>query len=109
MKGWYLALLKWSKAFGRPYYSSSLVEYEELEGTTRVIDSSRSQVEGAPRGRVYFGSSIEDFQNAEKHAYINLDKNYTGKPLMSESEYAEASKQLTDARKAKQTAQAKTK
>ena len=77
----YLARLKYSDWYKRPFYSTTLtLTFEDESANERLVmnDPTHQQADDAPQARLYFGDGEEDYQNSDQFAYIIADPNYKG-------------------------------
>ena len=77
----YLARLKYSDWYKRPFYSTTLTLTFEDEGANERLvmnDPTHQQADDTPQARLYFGDDEEDYQNSDEFAYIIADPNYKG-------------------------------
>ena len=107
----YLARLKYSEWYQRPFYSTTLtLTFEDESLNERLVTNNpeHQQSEDTPPTRLYFGDGEEDFQNADEYAYIIADPNHKGSRILPISLYETAKlKQSKQASKAsKDSAQA---
>ena len=89
----YLARLKYSEWYQRPFYSTTLTltfEDESLNERLVTDNPQHKQVDDTPNTRLYFGDGEEDFQNADEYAYIIADPNHKGSRILPISLYEKA-------------------
>ena len=97
----YLARLKYSEWYQRPFYSTTLTltfEDESLNERLVTDNPEHQQADDTPNTRLYFGDGEEDFQNADEYAYIIADPNHKGSRILPISLYKKA--QLKQSKKA---------
>tara|TARA_R100001530_G_scaffold58531_1_gene42498 strand:+ start:763 stop:1107 length:345 start_codon:yes stop_codon:yes gene_type:complete len=94
----YLARLKWSEWYQRPFYSTTLTltfEDESLNERLVTDNPEHQQVDDTPNTRLYFGDGEEDFQNADEYVYIIADQNHKGSRILPISLYEKATLKAT--------------
>jgi len=94
----YLARLKYSEWYQRPFYSTTLTltfEDESLNERLVTDNPEHQQADDTPNTRLYFGDGEEDFQNADEYAYIIADPNHKGSRILPISLYKKASLKAT--------------
>ena len=103
----YLARLKFSEWYDRPFYSTTLtLTFEDESTDERLVmnDPEHRQDPNTPQARLYFGSGQEDYQNADEYAYIIADPTHKGSRILPVALYKKAklelSKKATKATKA---------
>ena len=81
----YIARLKYSEFYDRPFYSTTLTlnfTDENLNERLVMNDPEHPQDTDTPPARLYFGKGQEDFQNADDYAYIIADPKHTGSRIL---------------------------
>ena len=103
----YLARLKYSEWYQRPFYSTTLtLTFEDESLNERLVTNNpeHQQSDDTPPTRLYFGDGEEDFQNADEYAYIIADPNHKGSRILTLPLYEKAklatAKQASKATKA---------
>ena len=94
----YIARLKYSDWYKRPFYSTTLtLTFEDESANERLVmnDPDHQQSDETPQARLYFGDGEEDFQNADEYAYIIADPNHKGSRILPISLYKKASLKAT--------------
>jgi hypothetical protein len=103
----YLARLKYSEWYQRPFYSTTLTltfEDESLNERLVTDNPEHQQADDTPNTRLYFGDGEEDFQNADEYAYIIADPNHKGSRILPISLYEKA--KLKDTKQASKATKA---
>ena len=103
----YLARLKYSEWYQRPFYSTTLtLTFEDESLNERLVTNNpeHQQADDTPNTRLYFGEGEEDFQNADEYAYIIADPNHKGSRILPISLYEKA--KLATAKKASKATKA---
>ena len=81
----YIARLKFSEWYDRPFYSTTLTltfEDESLNERLVTDNPEHQQTDDTPNTRLYFGDGQEDFQNADEYAYIIADPTHKGSRIL---------------------------
>ena len=97
----YLARLKYSEWYQRPFYSTTLTltfEDESLNERLVTDNPEHQQSDDTPVAKLYFGDGQEDYENADEYAYIIADPNHKGSRILPISLYKKA--QLEDTKQA---------
>ena len=89
---WFLARIRWSEYYRRPYYTTTLTQAVENDLGERMVlsDPSYQRSDDTPVGRVYFGDSLDEYENGDKFCYINLDENWDKSRIMTEEQFQKA-------------------
>ena len=99
----YLARLKFSEFYDRPFYSTVLtLTFEDTNENERlVMDNPKHQrAEDTPTAKLYFGAGQVDLEEADEYAYIICDPKHTGSRILPISLYKKAKLEM-----AKQTSE----
>ena len=78
----YIARLKFSEWYDRPFYSTALaLTFEDTNLNERLVmdNPTHKRADDTPIAKLYFGEGLEDYQNADEYAYIIADPNHKGK------------------------------
>jgi len=106
----YIAVLKFSEFYNRPFYSTTLaLNFTDENTNERLVmnDPEHRQDINTPQARLYFGEGQEDYQNADKYAYIIADQKHTGSRILPVALYDKAKLKMNKTSKAsKDSAQA---
>ena len=97
----YIARLKFSEWYQRPFYSTTLtITFEDESHNERLVTDNpqHQQSDDTPNTRLYFGDGQEDYENADEYAYIIADPNHKASRILSIPLYKKA--QLNDAKQA---------
>ena len=105
----YIARLKFSEWYDRPFYSTTLtLTFEDENLNERLVTNNpqHQQADDTPNTRLYFGEGEEDFQNADEYAYIIADPNHKGSRILPISLYEAAKLKLATAKQASKATKA---
>ena len=102
---WHIAKLNWSDFYTQPFYNTNLSTQMTNDHGERLsmTDATYTRKDDTPNARLYFGSSLEDYENGDDFAYICLDPSWDKSRIMTTAQYDKATKAVAE--KAKQDSQ----
>ena len=89
----YIARLKFSEWYDRPFYSTALnLTFEDDNLNERLVmdNPQHERKDDTPVAKLYFGDGQEDYENADEYAYIICDPNHKGSRILPISLYEKA-------------------
>ena len=89
----FMARLKFSEWYDRPFYSTALtLTFEDTNADERLVmdNPKHKRADDTPMAKLYFGEGQEDFQNADDYAYIICDPKHKGSRILPISLYETA-------------------
>jgi len=89
----YIARLKFSEFYDRPFYSTTLtLNFEDESNDERLVmnDPKHRQDLDTPQARLYFGEGQPSFEEADEYAYIICDPKHSGSRILPVALYEKA-------------------
>ena len=105
----YIARLKFSEWYDRPFYSTALnLTFEDDNLNERLVmdNPKHERKDDTPVAKLYFGDGQEDYENADEYAFIIADPNHKGSRILPISLYEAAKLKLATAKQASKATKA---
>ena len=100
----FIARLKFSEWYDRPFYSTALsLTFEDSNSNERLVmdNPDHKRADDTPTAKLYFGEGEEEYQNADEYAYIICDPNFKGESrILPIALYEKAKLKMSKASKA---------